>query len=568
MAEAPSIHSIDNNAKILACTNRAAWGLITTAVLLMVSWSPTFYEMWLRWFPAWKMSVFTGWDRFVEGDSYFTHGPLVPVVSTFMVLVIYKRVGIMAQRTFSATLAGWLVFLFFVMTHLVSVYARVTFVSGYSLVGVLMGLLMMWGGWSLLRLYWIPVANLLFMVPIPMVWIADLNFTLKTTAVGCAVWLTSTIFHIPAIVDGSTVFLPSLPDGSPQFLIIENVCGGLRSLVSLTWFAALFVCFSRVQGKWRWLLLVISLPVAVICNILRVTFFCVIAHYFGVESIADDTLLHTLSGLFLFAGAIGVLFVVEKMIAELDRRYKLGFIGPSALLQLAHQNHSRSNRMRSTFNPSAPLPLIVLIIAAALGVGWSMPVAKMETGQYARKALPESLRLQGRLFTGVDQELDAGTLAILETSDYASRRFTSLDPQQKVDVTLIFSANNRKAIHPPEVCLQGGGVQIIQNNYITLAADEFLFASSRSEIKLRELITQQGYRRAYHLYTYKAAERYTPDFFEQQASIFLNGLLSRNAAGGLIRVSVPIHHENVDRSRQLALAVVRELLPRIERHWP
>lgn len=568
MADVSSILSKNDSVKATAHSERVAWGLMATVVLVVASWSHTFYGMWLRWFPAWSVPSFTGWDRFVKGDSYFSHGPLVPVVSVIMVLVIFKCIGIVAQRKLSSTLTGWFVFLFFLTTHLVSMYARVTFISGYSLVGVLFGLLLMWGGWRLLKFYWMPVANLLFMVPIPMVWIADLNFMLKTSAVASAVWLTSTIFHIPAIVDGSTVYLPNLSDGSPQFLIIENVCGGLRSLVSLVWFAALFVCVSRVQGKWRWFLLAISLPVAVMCNILRVTLFCVVAHYFGVESISADTWLHSISGLFLFAGAIGALFVLEKMIAELDRRYKLGFFGSFTLLQPALTNHPLSERSQEKFNPLSPIPLFVLFVTASLSVGLSMPDVKMEAGQYAQRAMPASIRLDGQTFTGVDQNLDAGTLAILETTDCASRTFTSFDSKRTANVTLIFSPNNRKAIHPPEVCLEGGGVQIIQNNYITLAQDDIRHASSQSEIKFRELITQQGHRRAYHLYTYKAADRYTPDFLHQQASVFINGLLSRNAAGGLIRVSTFIHGENVDQSRQLVMAMMRELLPRIEKHWP
>ena len=199
MADAFSVVSIHERATAHAMPNRIRLGFTAVALLLSISWSHTFYEMWLRWFPAWKISSTSSWNRIVEGDSYYTHGPLVPVVSLIMAWFVYKRAGFQLRRTPSATVIGWAIFLFSLAAHLASMYARVTFISGYALIGVMLGLFMLWGGWRLLRQYWIPVACLIFMVPMPMAWIADLNFSLKTEAIGAAIWLTNTVFHLPPI---------------------------------------------------------------------------------------------------------------------------------------------------------------------------------------------------------------------------------------------------------------------------------------------------------------------------------------------------------------------------------
>ena len=154
---------------------QAKLGLLVCAGLLAVAWAHTFQEMWLRWFPAWKVHGLTLSSRFTEGDSYYTHAPLVPLVSLLIAHLIYKRVGLTINVTRRATVIGWVLLFLSLLAHLASVYAYVTFVSGYALVGVLCGLLLVWGGRELLRAFAFPIACLVFMVPLPLVWIADLT---------------------------------------------------------------------------------------------------------------------------------------------------------------------------------------------------------------------------------------------------------------------------------------------------------------------------------------------------------------------------------------------------------
>lgn len=571
MADAFSVVSIRERATAQALPNRIRLGFVAVAVLLAISWSHTFYEMWLRWFPAWSLSSTSSWNRIVEGDSYYTHGPLVPLVSLIMAWCIYKRAGFEIRRTPSATVIGWTTFLFSLAAHLASMYARVTFVSGYALIGVMLGLFMLWGGWRLLRQYWIPVTCLIFMVPLPMVWIAGLNFTLKTEAIGAAIWLTNTVFHIPVLMDGSIVYLPAQHEGASQFLIIESVCGGLRSLISLTWFAALFICLSRLQGFWRWFLFVISIPIAILCNIFRITFFCVIGNFFGVEMISADSVLHQLSGVLLFVGAIGVLFGIERVIMEIGRRLDFNWVGQSmfhdSLSPRLSPTDSAHHKIR-TINTFAPAPLFVLMITALFSVGWSFQQTTLDSGHVARLTIPQTIQIKGQQFTGIDHDLDAGTLAILETSDYVCRRFSSGNSQAAVDVLLIFSANNRKGIHPPEVCLEGGGNQIVHKKEVHLSGTSNSNLNSIPAVRMRELVTQRGIQKTFHLYTYKAGDVYTPDFLQQQASIFLNGFLSRNTSGSLLRISVQVDRENIKYARETVMNFARELIPHIEQHWP
>ena len=66
---------------------------------LIAAFGQNFVEMWTRWFPAWHRSGLSLYERFVPGESYYTHGPLVPLVSLLIVflLIRYTTVPVAAE---------------------------------------------------------------------------------------------------------------------------------------------------------------------------------------------------------------------------------------------------------------------------------------------------------------------------------------------------------------------------------------------------------------------------------------------------------------------------------------
>lgn len=124
---------------------------------------------------------------------------------------------------------------------------------------------------------------------------------------------------------------------------------------------------------------------------------------------------------------------------------------------------------------------------------------------------------------------------------------------------IVFSSNNRKGTHPPDTCLEAAGEQIVHKQMHRVSAGGI------GELDMRELISQNHARHRLHLYTYWCSGRYTPSLLWQQATIFLNSLTSRNPAGALIRLTVPVEDLDVAKARRLALSAASELMPRIDR---
>ena len=114
-----------------------AWLLLAAA--LVVGFEHNFWEMWQRWFPAWRHADWSLYDRLVEGESYYTHGPLVPLVFLVMVLLLIRHTSI---RVKPSPVAGGVLLGLSLLLHLTACLARVNFASGFAFIGALAGLVL------------------------------------------------------------------------------------------------------------------------------------------------------------------------------------------------------------------------------------------------------------------------------------------------------------------------------------------------------------------------------------------------------------------------------------------
>ncbi len=537
-------------------------GVIVSTALIALAWYGTFERVWVQWFPSWWRRDTPLLDRLSGGDSYYTHGPLVPVVSLAIAFYIYMRVGTPTKRTKQSTLLGWAVFGFFLMAHLLFTFASVTFASGFSLLGVLMGLVMIWGGWPLVRAYALPIALLFFMVPLPLAWIDGINFELKLFASKAALWIATHFFSVPAVVDGSYVLLSPGADGLPKTLVIENVCGGLRSIIALTFFAALFAALCRATGAWRWFLLLMSFPVAIASNVARITGLIVVAHHLGTDAAGEGGWFHDLSGILVFALALALMFLIESGVLLIGRLLKRNWLD-DRLMGYLNTIQGDQQAVARTGHPGV---LVVLVLSAGLCLYWSNQPEREAMGGVAKQSLPTEVALEDTTYTSVDLALEDKVLAILETDDYVYRRFVNEKGSdgRGFDLLIVFSKNNRRGTHSPELCIQGSGEKIVSKGPVALSS----VLKNNQSFGMREVVSQDGRQMVYYLYVFKTGDSYTTNYTKQQASILINGLLRREAVGALIRLTVSVQDDDLEAARQLAKDAASRLMPIIDEKLP
>jgi len=536
------------------------WAPITGWLLIIgaLAWgfSLNFVHMWGRWFPAWKREDLGLYDRFVEGESYYTHGPLIPVLSLFITAMLIRHVKIRVRP--SRKLGGW-VLGGSMLLHLVASLARVNFVSGFALIGILVGLVLWFWGTGALRHLWFPIALLFFMIPLPEVTIANLNFWLKMRATDIGVGLAN---GLGVIVErsGNRVFL----DGD-KVLVIANVCNGLRTLISLMAFGALYCYVCRLRGLWRMGLFVATIGVAVVANSIRIVSLIVVADIWDAE-IATGAY-HDWSGIFIFVLAFLLMFGIERFVlwiravvgkpAEILPLFHGSTVEPGAAPQWPAM--SRRVGMRDGLAVGV---VLVLVAVGAFWLGRATPTSVTQ-GMIAQ-AVPPQLELNGMMYHSYSMDLDRNTLTVLENPNYMYRQYMSSDGRA-IDYCLIFSKDNRKGTHPPDLCLSGSGEGIFAKGEVVIEG-----IAGHPSLACREIIVQSSDPRMpkhYYLYTYKCGNRYTGSFWVQQLVIFANGLMNRNASGALIRVSTAADG-GVDEARDRCKAMLRVSIPHLDKNLP
>jgi len=239
-------------------------------------------------------------------DSLYSHAMLIPPISLFFV---WRMRASLLATPIAPSLWGYPVLLAGCgMLLLGDFLAFMTFVH-LALLPVLTGLCLIFLGRKQTALLWFPLLFLFFMIPMPYTLTSGISFQSKMLATESAVAL-GKMLTLHMVQDGSFVYL-----GSDDRLLVGDVCGGMRSLVALLAFGTLMAYLSKTRIWARLLIVILSPAIAIIANVARIFFLCVVGYVWGSESATG--IVHDVSGIGIFAVAFIMLFTMEALFRKI-----------------------------------------------------------------------------------------------------------------------------------------------------------------------------------------------------------------------------------------------------------
>lgn len=246
-------------------------------------------------------------DRWGQTSSYYSHGYLVPFITAFLV---WRKRGCFQEAAYSSSTIGIVLFSIGAFMQIASAFVRINFTSGLSFILVLLGIIFFLFGKDIGKKLLFPILFLITMVPLPLSAVASLSLKMKLFAAGCAMSLIN-LAGIPAIQDGSKIFF------SDSSLVVGDICSGLKSLIALIAFGALFAYMSSLLNYMKPILFIASIPAALIANIIRILIICIVANKWGSE--VATGLVHDITGILIFMIAFILLFSLGSGLHKLDR---------------------------------------------------------------------------------------------------------------------------------------------------------------------------------------------------------------------------------------------------------
>ncbi len=227
-------------------------------------------------------------------DEDVGHGYFVPLVAGFIawqrrdqLLAMESKpawwgLGVMAW----AALQGW-----------IGALGAELFLQRTAFLIALVGLLLVAGGAQLVRALAFPLLLLPFMIPLPAVLYNQITFPLQLFASQVAEACLGLI-GVPVLRDGNVLELAS------QKLSVVEACSGIRSLLSLSFLSLVYAYFFDQKVWMRWVLLIATIPVAIIANSGRVTVTGILSE---INTEWAQGFFHSLEGWIIFAIALVLL---------------------------------------------------------------------------------------------------------------------------------------------------------------------------------------------------------------------------------------------------------------------
>ena len=240
-------------------------------------------------------------------DENYSHGFLVPLISGYFLLQNWAELKTTPLRPSNV---GLLVIIGSLMLLLLGFVGTEYFTMRSSLVFLLAGIVLYWFGWGVLRLTALPIAFLIFMVPIPYIVYDAIAFPLKLLVTQASVAVLK-MLSVPVVSEGNIIMFPQ------TVLEVADACSGLRSLMSLITLAVAMAFLTQKSAINRTILILSAVPVAILTNMFRVIVTGFLASHYGAA--AAEGFFHEFAGMAVFVLAMVILFTESAILRKVGR---------------------------------------------------------------------------------------------------------------------------------------------------------------------------------------------------------------------------------------------------------
>jgi exosortase D (VPLPA-CTERM-specific) len=464
---------------------------------------------WLFVFLPYPILIYFYWpilytlgDRLANDENY-SFGLLLPLVIAY---VIYCKWPQIQQTVVKPTWLGLVVMFIGFTLNFIFALSRVSYLGYISLFLVVVGLLLLQGGFRLIRILAFPILLFFIMLPLPLVLIKAVTFRLQILSSFLAARTLQALGH-PVFLQGNVIDL-----GTRQLQIVE-ACSGMGYLISALILGIIFSYFYQ-RRPWKIAILLLSVsPATVIANALRlvsIAFFPFLQEGFW----------HMAIGLIIFILVFLYLTLTNCLLNKLSPPP----IVQSALVAPQEKTSPPDSRVSYNLYYLAGLALVILAFTVTLQLGHTQPIPLVQDfNRFPLKIGP---------WEGSRGYVDHATLDVLGTNEYFEANY--VNPQHgPVSLWIAYYPDNYKEKgipHNPETCMVGSGWKIVRDQEIDIAQN----------LPVRFLLMDRSGVRQVVYYWFLQNNRWVSGMNSLKIYLTLDAILNRRNNGALIRLIAPV----------------------------
>lgn len=197
--------------------------------------------------------------------------------------------------------------------------------------------------------------------------------------------------------------------------------------------------------------------------------------------------------------------------------------------------------------------LVILLITGALALIAYLPA---RTDIALKTNVTDFPKTIGE-WIGTDLPVEENVYEILETRNLFIRDYKNAKGDS-VYLYIVYSEDNRKVSHPPEVCLLGGGATIVDKSPLRLTRT----------IKANKLLVEEVNSRSIMAYWFKAGSFNTEQYIKQQLKTVLDRVTRKRTSSALIRLSTDIKNDDQEAALKLIKSFAEQIEPLLIQYVP
>ncbi|MCP4618186.1 MAG: VPLPA-CTERM-specific exosortase XrtD [Bradyrhizobium sp.] len=481
--------------------------------------------------------------RWGAQDEY-SHGYLVPAISAWLLWT--RRQAIMGSLG-SPSWTGLLVGAFAGAIHIIGELSALFTLSQIAMIMALFGAVLCIGGTALLRVTFVPIAFLLFAIPLPYFLDSTLSWRLQLLSSQLGVTFIRLI-DVPVYLEGNVIDL-----GTYKLQVVE-ACSGLRYLYPLMSLGFIVAWMFNGPMWQRAVLLLSPIPIAIVMNSVRLLVVALLVNQWGPEQAKGP--MHLFEGWVIFLACAGLLLGEAWILARYVQRKPFSEVFRPPVL-----TPKRSERVEPARSYTFMIAYLALLCATALAgvaIGGRQELIPERTPFVQ---FPSTLGAwQGR-----SSSLEPQVEHFLGLTDYVLSDYARADTRN-VNFYVAYYASQRKGVspHSPQVCIPGDGWQIAD-----FQRTSYVDQDRGLTVPLNRVVIERASHKQIVYYWFEQRGKRVANEYLSKWHLLADAVYLNRTDGALIRLTTPVYPGETEQDGDKRLrGFMHELLPQMTRFLP
>lgn len=478
----------------------------------------------------------------------YGHGYIIPFITLFL---IWQKSDKLESIKFNGSWLGVIVTLLGLFLYYAGELSSLYTIIQYAFVLTIFGITLSLMGREPLKLIFVPLLILLFMIPLPNFIFNNLSSQLQliSSEIGVAV---IRLFDISVFLEGNVIDL-----GVYKLQVVE-ACSGLNYLFPLMTLAFISAYFFTGSFWKKATIFLSSIPITIFMNSFRIGVIGVTVEYWGPEM--AEGFLHDFEGWAVFMSCIAILIAEMWVLAHIGKdklplREAFGLDFPEPAPKDAEVIYRK-----------IPMPFyasLLVIILVAVSVFAIPEQVEIEPKRTEYVEFPRELDgWQGK--TGY---LEQNIIDVLKFTDYLMSDYRSTEDSGIVNFYSAYYSSQKKgsSAHSPRSCIPGGGWRIasLQNHNISgTAIDGVPFVVNR-------LVIEKDESKQLVYYWFQQRGRVVTNEYLMKWYLFLDSMNLHRTDGALMRLTTVLKPgQNISIADKRLEDFSRKIAPLIPQYVP